>query len=50
MAQDMQLVTAYGDEATMEMQSLLLTFTQIRSKELIGAQQTMFECCKSNGY
>jgi len=29
MAQDMQLVTAYVDEATMEMQSLLLTFTQI---------------------
>ena len=49
MAQSMQKVTTYGDEATMEMQSMLLTFTQIRGQEFIGAQEAILNVATAMG-
>lgn len=41
MASDLQDVTTYGDEAVMQMQSVLLTFTRLRGNQFVQAQEAV---------
>lgn len=41
MASDLQDVTTYGDEAIMQMQSVLLTFTRLRGNQFVEAQESV---------
>ena len=49
MAASLQKVTTFGDEATIEMQGLLLTFTQIRGPIFQGAQEAILNVAQAMG-
>jgi len=49
MAAELQTLTTYGDEAVMEMQSLLLTFTQIGGSEFQRAQLAILDTATAMG-
>jgi hypothetical protein len=49
MASGLQAVTTFGDEATIEMQSLLLTFTQIQGPIFARAQESILNVAQAMG-
>jgi hypothetical protein len=49
MAASLQKVSVFGDEAIIEMQSLLLTFTRIRGEEFKGAQEAILNVATAMG-
>lgn len=49
MAASLQKVTTFGDEATIGMQSLLLTFTQISGKNFVAAQEAILNVATAMG-
>jgi hypothetical protein len=49
MAGGLQRITTYGDEAVMEMQALLLTFTNIRGDVFVDAQEAVLNLATAMG-
>ena len=49
MAGDLQKVSTFGDEAIISMQSVLLTFTQVRGDEFKGASQAILDMSTALG-
>ena len=49
MAGELQKLTTYGDEAVMEMQALLLTFTNIRGPQFQAAQAAVLDMATAMG-